>query len=111
MSLKAYEALAPDLRAIVAEACFAEHAAALAEAERLNAEALTALTGRYNVKVMTFPDTVLKGAREAATETLAEVARSSPLAGRIAESYAAAKERGKAWGALQSGMNAALARI
>jgi TRAP-type mannitol/chloroaromatic compound transport system substrate-binding protein len=111
VSLKAYEALPADLRAIVAEACFAEHAAALADAERLNAEALTVLTSRFNVKVVTFPDAVLKAARDAATETLADVGRTSPLAGRIAESYAAAKERGKAWGALQGSMNAALARV
>lgn len=111
VSLKAYEALTPDLRAVVAEACAAEHATALAEASRLNAEALNALVTRHKVRIMTFAEPVLVAARKAATETLAEVAASSSLAGRIAESFAAAVERGKAWSALQSGMAATLMRL
>ena len=51
MSLKAWEALDADLKAIVAHACAAEASFALAEMERLNAEALAALTTRNGVQL------------------------------------------------------------
>src|SRR6185369_391704 len=55
VSLKAYEALDADLKAIVAHACAAEASFALSEMERLNAEALAALTGRFGVQLKVFP--------------------------------------------------------
>src|SRR5205814_10348609 len=55
VSLKAWEPLEPDLKAIVAQACGSEAAFALGEMERPNAEALGALDGRYKVALKTFP--------------------------------------------------------
>src|SRR6478609_182813 len=66
VSLKAYEALDADLKAIIAHACAAEASFALSEMERLNAEALSALTSRFNVQLKTFPADVITAAREEA---------------------------------------------
>ena len=64
VSLKAWDALDAELKAIVAHACAAEASFALAEMERLNAEALAALTERHNVQLRTFPrDVVDAGAQ------------------------------------------------
>src|SRR5712692_9830994 len=63
ISLKAWEALDADLKAIIAHACAAEASFALAEMERLNVEALAALTGRYNVELKSFPPDFVAAAR------------------------------------------------
>src|SRR5436189_147377 len=49
VSLKAWDALDGEGKAVVAHACAAEANFALAEMERLNTEALTALTGQHRV--------------------------------------------------------------
>ena len=54
-SLKVWDALDAQQKAIVAHACAAEAAFALNEMERLNVEALAALTERNGVKLRTFP--------------------------------------------------------
>ena len=51
VSLKAWNALDAELKAIVSHACAAEASFALAEMERLNIEALAALTSQHNVKL------------------------------------------------------------
>src|SRR5829696_3561268 len=63
VALRAWEALEPELRAIVAHACAAEAGFALSEMERLNAEALAALTERHNVQLRSFPSEVVTVAR------------------------------------------------
>src|SRR5205823_726642 len=55
VSLKAWDALEADLKAIVAHACATEASFALSEMERLNAEALAALTSKHNVQLKSFP--------------------------------------------------------
>src|SRR5204862_4161355 len=50
VSLKAWEALDAESRAIVAHACATEASFALSEMERLNAEALSGLTEKHNVQ-------------------------------------------------------------
>src|SRR5437588_5384328 len=66
VALRACEALDPDLKAIVAQACASEAAFALAEMERLNVEALAALTTRYNVQLKSFPGDLVAAARSQA---------------------------------------------
>ena len=56
VSLKAWEALDSEFKAIVAHACAVEASFALAEMERLNAEALAALTTTHKVQLRTFPE-------------------------------------------------------
>src|SRR3979409_2632255 len=59
VSLKAWEALDGELKAIVAHACATEASFALSEMERLNAEALAALIERHGVQLRTFPADVV----------------------------------------------------
>lgn len=104
VSLAAWNRLPDDLKAIVADACRAEHAAGLADAERLNAPALDALTTRYGVRILQFPDVVMEAARAAADEALRELAARDAMTARIADSYRATLESGAGWSRLTSDM-------
>jgi TRAP-type mannitol/chloroaromatic compound transport system substrate-binding protein len=97
VSLKAWEGLDADLKAIVAHACASEAAFALAEMERLNAESLAALTGRFNVQLKSFPPDLIAAARAQANGVLSDLAARSDIAGRIHASYAAFRERTATW--------------
>jgi TRAP-type mannitol/chloroaromatic compound transport system substrate-binding protein len=97
VSLRAWEALDAEGRAIVAHACATEAAFALSEMERLNAEALEALTGRHGVQLKTFPVDVVTAARKVSGEVLAELAARSELARKVHDSYAAFRERTAPW--------------
>jgi TRAP-type mannitol/chloroaromatic compound transport system substrate-binding protein len=97
VSLKGWQALEPNLKAIIAQACATEASFALAEMERLNVEALAAFTGRYKVELKSFPADLVAAARRQATDVLNEVAARSDIAGRIHASYAAFRERTAAW--------------
>lgn len=97
VSLKLWESLDPETRAIVAHACAAEASYALAEMERLNAEALAALTERHGVTLRSFPAPVVAAARRQAADVLAELAGRSELARKTHESYTAFRERTAAW--------------
>src|SRR5437016_3225695 len=55
IATKVWETLDSETKAIVQHACAAEAAFALAEMERLNIEALAALTGQHGVSVRMFP--------------------------------------------------------
>src|SRR3954462_394869 len=80
VSLKAWEALDAEGRAIVAHACAAEAAFALSEMERLNAEALAALIERHGVQLRSFPRDVVDAARKVSAEVLADLASRSEVA-------------------------------
>jgi len=97
VSLKAWEALDAEGRAIVAHACAAEAAFALSEMERLNAEALEALTGKHNVQLRTFPADVVAAARKVSAEVLGELATRGEMARKVHDSYAAFRERTAPW--------------
>src|SRR5438270_7817746 len=97
VSLRAWDALEPELRAIVAHACAAEAGFALSEMERLNAEALAALTERHNVQLRAFPPDVVAAARKIAADVLGEVAARGEMARKVHDSYAAFRDRTAAW--------------
>jgi TRAP-type mannitol/chloroaromatic compound transport system substrate-binding protein len=97
VSLKAYEALEPDLKAIVAHACAAEASYALSEMERLNAEALDALTSKHNVQLKSFPADVVSAARKTAADVLGELSARSDMTRKVHDSYAAFRERSAPW--------------
>jgi TRAP-type mannitol/chloroaromatic compound transport system substrate-binding protein len=97
VSLKAWQALEPDLKAIITQACATEASFALAEMERLNVEALVALAGRYKVELKSFPPDLVAAAHRQAADILNEVAARSEIAGRIHASYAAFRERSASW--------------
>src|ERR1700681_1952063 len=93
INLKVWEGLAGDLKAIIAHACAAEASFALSEMERLNAQALAALTERDNVQLKSFSADVVAAARRQAADILAELATRSDIARRINESHAGFRSR------------------
>jgi len=97
VSLKAWQALDGELQAIVASACAAEAAFALAEMERLNIEALAALTSRDNAQLRTFPPDLVAAARSTAGDVLSELAGKSPGAQKVHDSYMAFRDKISAW--------------
>jgi TRAP-type mannitol/chloroaromatic compound transport system substrate-binding protein len=97
VSLNVWNALDAETKAIVARACAAEASFALAEMERLNAHALTALTSRHNVQLRTFPTNLIATARRDAADVLADVGRRSDVVRKVHESYLAFRERTAAW--------------
>jgi TRAP-type mannitol/chloroaromatic compound transport system substrate-binding protein len=97
VSLKAWETLDAELKAIVAHACAAEASFALAEMERLNVEALAALTTRNGVQLRTFPADLIAAARKQGADVLAELAARSANARKVHDSYVAFRERAAAW--------------
>jgi TRAP-type mannitol/chloroaromatic compound transport system substrate-binding protein len=97
VSLRAWTALDSELKAAVAHACATEASFALAEMERLNAEALAALTGRFNVRLRAFPQDVVASARKVATDVLSELGAGSEAARKVHDSYMAFRERTSAW--------------
>jgi TRAP-type mannitol/chloroaromatic compound transport system substrate-binding protein len=97
VSLKAWAALDRELQAVVAHACAAEASYALAEMERLNIEALTALTTQHNVKLSTFPADLIGAARGQAKDVLGELAGKSAAAAKVHASYTAFRDKVANW--------------
>jgi TRAP-type mannitol/chloroaromatic compound transport system substrate-binding protein len=97
VALKAWATLDAELQAIVAHACAAEAAFALAEMERLNIEALSTLTTRDNAQLRTFPADLVAAARATASDVLAELAGKSPGARKVHDSYTAFRDKIAAW--------------
>lgn len=97
VSLKTWQALDSELKAIVSHACAAEASFALSEMERLNAEALAALTTRNNVQLRAFPTDLVAAARKQSADVLADLAARSERAKKVHDSYATFRERTAAW--------------
>jgi TRAP-type mannitol/chloroaromatic compound transport system substrate-binding protein len=97
VALKTWQALSPELQAIVAHACAAEANFALAEMEKLNADALAALTTQHGVKLSAFPADLIAAARKQADEVLGEVAGRNAISGKVHGSYRAFRERTAEW--------------
>jgi TRAP-type mannitol/chloroaromatic compound transport system substrate-binding protein len=97
VALKVWNALSADLQAIVAHACAAEANYALAEMERLNAQALVALTGEHGVKLAAFPDELVAAARKQAAEVVGDIAARNDISGKVHASYAGFRERSAPW--------------
>lgn len=97
VSLKAWEALDTELKAIVQHACANEAAFALAEMERLNAEALAALTEQHGVRLRIFPQPLVAAARRHSADVVAELAAKSAIARRIHDSYVTFRDRTAGW--------------
>jgi TRAP-type mannitol/chloroaromatic compound transport system substrate-binding protein len=97
VSLKAWNALDAEMRAIIAHACAAEASFALAEMERLNADALRAMTSQHGVKLRSFPVELVASARARARDVIAELAARGERARRIHDSYLAFRDRTAEW--------------
>ena len=97
VALKAWNALDGELKAIVQHACAAEANYALAEMERLNAQALAALVKQHNVKLTAFPGDLVAAARQQADDVLGELAKRSAITAKIHGSYTAFRARTAPW--------------
>jgi TRAP-type mannitol/chloroaromatic compound transport system substrate-binding protein len=97
VSLAAWNALDAELKAIVAHACATEAAFALAEMERLNADALAAMTTRNNVQLRAFPADLVAAARREAAAVLAELGGRSEAARKVRDSYVGFRDRTAPW--------------
>jgi TRAP-type mannitol/chloroaromatic compound transport system substrate-binding protein len=97
VNLKTWNGLDAETKAIIAHACAAEASYALSEMERLNAEALAALTGRDKVKLRSFSADIVSAARQQAADVLAELGAKSDIARRISDSYSAFRKSTAAW--------------
>jgi TRAP-type mannitol/chloroaromatic compound transport system substrate-binding protein len=97
VSLRAWNALDAELKSIVAHACATEANYALAEMERLNIEALAALTGQHRVQLRAFPADVIAAARTMSRDVLGDLAGKSAAAKKVHDSYVAFRERTGAW--------------
>jgi TRAP-type mannitol/chloroaromatic compound transport system substrate-binding protein len=97
VSLKAWNALSDEFKAVISHACAAEANYALAEMERLNAQALAALVTEHNVTLAAFPEDLVSAARAQANDVLAELAGRSAITGKVHASYAAFRERTAPW--------------
>lgn len=101
ISLAAFSKLPKDLQQIIETACQAEHSAALAEAEHLNAAALIELVQK-GAKVTPFPADVIAAARKSAQDVLDAKATKSAIAGKIIGSWRQTLSSGSAWTRVQA---------
>jgi TRAP-type mannitol/chloroaromatic compound transport system substrate-binding protein len=97
VGLRAWEQLDAGLKSVVAHACAVEASFALAEMERLNVEALSALTSQHRVQLRAFPADVIAAARGISGEVLGELGARSAAAKKVYDSYMAFRERAGAW--------------
>jgi TRAP-type mannitol/chloroaromatic compound transport system substrate-binding protein len=97
VSLRSWETLDTETKAIIAHACAAEATFALAEMERLNADALVALTTQHRVQLRSFPSDLVTAARKEAADVLAELAARSNKARRVHASYSGFRDRTAPW--------------
>jgi TRAP-type mannitol/chloroaromatic compound transport system substrate-binding protein len=97
VSLKIWNALSDELKAVIAHACAAEANYALAEMERLNAQALDALVNEHKVKLAVFPEDLIAGARVQANDVLGELAGRSAITGKVHSSYTSFRDRTAPW--------------
>ncbi len=101
ISLAAFAKLPPDLQRVIENACQAEHSAALAEAEHMNAAAILELIGK-GAKVTAFPADVMKAAQAKTFEIVETKAQKSPITARIVASWREALKAGGAWSRIES---------
>ena len=97
VSLKAWDTLDDELKAIVMSVCAAEASYALAEMERLNIEALATLTTRDNAQLRTFPPDLIAAARTTAADVLGDLAGKSDKARKVYDSYTGFRDKVSAW--------------
>ena len=81
----------------MAHACATEASYALAEMERLNIEALGALTTQDNVQLRAFPGDLVDAARGEAKDVLGELGGKSTGAAKVHASYIAFRDKVSSW--------------
>jgi TRAP-type mannitol/chloroaromatic compound transport system substrate-binding protein len=97
VALKVWNALSDELKAVVVHACATEANYALAEMERLNAEALKVLVEQHGVKLTDFPGDLVAAARKEAAGVLGDLSQRNAITGKVHESYMAFRARTAPW--------------
>ncbi|WP_293428621.1 TRAP transporter substrate-binding protein [Phreatobacter sp.] len=92
-----WDALPADLKSVVQAASDAEQAVALAEIEKLNMDALAQMVGAQGVQLRGFPTELIQIARRHAADLARDLGTRSPMAAKVAESYAAFQARISPW--------------
>lgn len=92
-----YDELPDALKQVVTDACMAEHAYALAEADWKNADALDRLVSERGVELMALPQDLVARARSEADTVMKEALDGAHLGPEILESYAAAQRKARRW--------------
>ncbi len=92
-----WSALPDDLRAVIDNACIAEHAYSLAQIEWANPTALAKLEAQHGVHVRVFPDSILGAARKAVDDVFDDLAQKDEITARIVGSYRSARDRSVDW--------------
>ncbi|MEM9990964.1 MAG: TRAP transporter substrate-binding protein [Bacteroidota bacterium] len=95
-----YEALSPDLQAIVRTASLWVNSWMLGEGERRNAEYLQVLKAETEVEILRFPQAVLEQLRTYTHEVLEEMVADDPTAKKVYASFQAYRQQISAWAAL-----------
>ena len=85
---KAYEGLPKDLQHIIDAACMEVEHWALTQFDAQNGAALQTLINKHKVEIIQFPDEVLSALRKMAVEVVQEEAAKSPMAKKVAASFA-----------------------
>ncbi|MGI9329614.1 MAG: TRAP transporter substrate-binding protein [Gammaproteobacteria bacterium] len=96
----AYEALPPDLQAIVEIACSATNDQMTAEFVARNAQSLAQLRSEGEVEFRSFPAEVLTRLRSLTDEVIAELVARDPVVAKVYESFSAYRDRAEDWTAL-----------
>ncbi|MFD2112778.1 TRAP transporter substrate-binding protein [Thiorhodococcus fuscus] len=97
---RSYEALSPDLQAIVVHACKAANQDMLAEYSARNPVALQTLVSRFGVEVRRFPDAVIDRLRALSAKVLEERVAKDELAARVHASYRKFQIQSLEWAAI-----------
>jgi TRAP-type mannitol/chloroaromatic compound transport system substrate-binding protein len=97
VSLKTWASLDKAQQAMLAHACAAEANFALAEMEKLNAEALSVMISQHGVKLREFPQGLVEAARGQARDVLAELAGRDAASRKIHDSYLDFRTKVGAW--------------
>ena len=97
---KAYEGLPKDLQHILDAACMENEQWTLTQFDAQNGAALQTLINKHKVEVIQFPDEVLSELRKLAVEVVQEEAAKSPMAKKVAESFAKFQKVVGTWGSI-----------
>ena len=97
VSLETWAGLDTAQKAMLTHACAAEANFALAEMEKLNAEALSVMVSQHGVKLREFPRELVDAARRQAAGVLEELASRDSISRKIHDSYGDFRTRVGGW--------------
>lgn len=100
--LDVWTKLPAELKAVIANACAAESAYTLAEADWRDGEALEQLTSKHGTKLRRWPDDIVAAARRSGEALLAAFEGMGGLEQKIHWSYLAARKRADTWSSVSA---------